>query len=148
MKTMGKKAIDLNIPGGVISRDFSEKADGSQRMVVFFRSLYDAIKQLASNSRFAGKQYTQFEMIHTAGSKRIYGAINRGEMYEIAKGYAGADCSPMPVFLSSDATVICQCKKISAHPIICEYPRMHDDVLMVYLSVYVHVCGCIDTNLK
>jgi len=35
MRTMGKKAIDLNIPGGVMNRDFSEKADGSQRMVFF-----------------------------------------------------------------------------------------------------------------
>ncbi len=72
MRTMGKKAIDLNIPGGVMNRDFSEKADGSQRMVFFFRSLYDAIKQLANNSRFAGKQYTQFEMVHTADRKRKY----------------------------------------------------------------------------
>ncbi len=53
IRTMGKKAVDLNIPGGVMSRDFTDKADGSQRMVFFFRSLYDAIKQLASNSRFA-----------------------------------------------------------------------------------------------
>jgi hypothetical protein len=55
MKTTGKKGIGLNIPGGVMSRDFSEKADGTQRMVFFYRSLYDAIrvKQLASNSRFA-----------------------------------------------------------------------------------------------
>jgi hypothetical protein len=75
---MGTKAVNLNIPGGVMSRDFTEKADGSQRMVFFFRSMYDAIKQLASNSRFAGKQYTQFEMVHTADRKRKYGAINRG----------------------------------------------------------------------
>ena len=121
MRTMGTKAVDLNIPGGVMSRDFTEKADGSQRMIFFYRSLYDAIKQLARNSRFAGKQYTQFEMVHTADRKRKYGAINRGEMYEIAQGYAGADCSPMPVFLSSDTTVIC--KKMGAHPIICECPR-------------------------
>ena len=85
---MGTKAVDLNIPGGVMSRDFTEKADGSQRMVFFFRSMYDVIKQLASNSRFAGKQYTQpeFELVHTADRKRKYGAINRGEMYEIAQG--------------------------------------------------------------
>ena len=51
MKTMGKKAVDLNIPAGVLSRDFTERADGSQRLVFFFRSLYDAIKQLANNSR-------------------------------------------------------------------------------------------------
>jgi hypothetical protein len=120
MRTMGTKAIDLNIPGGVMSRDFTEKADGSQRMVFFFRSLYDAIKQLANNSRFAGKQYTQFELVNTADRKRKYGAINRGEMYEIAQGFAGRDTSPMPVFLSSDTTVIC--KKMGAHPIIRECP--------------------------
>jgi hypothetical protein len=78
MRTIGKKAIDLNIPGGAMSRDFTEKASGSQRMVFFFRSLRNAIKQLASNSRFVGKQNTQFEMVHSADRKRKYGAINRG----------------------------------------------------------------------
>ena len=85
MRTMGKKAIDLNIPGGVMSRDFTEKADGSQRLIFFYRSLYDAIKQLAKNSRNAGKQYTEFELVYTAGNKRKYGAINRGEMYELLR---------------------------------------------------------------
>ena len=118
MRTMGKKAIDLNIPGGVMSRDFTEKADGSQRLIFFYRSLYDAIKQLAKNSRNAGKQYTEFELVYTPGNKRKYGAINRGEMYEVAQARAGPDTSPMPVFLSSDTTVIC--KKMGAHPIICE----------------------------
>ncbi len=55
MKTMGNKAIDLNIPGGVMSRDFTEKADGSQRLIFFFRSIYDAIKQLASNTQLRWK---------------------------------------------------------------------------------------------
>ena len=138
MKTMGKKAVDLNIPAGVMSRDFTERADGSQRLVFFFRSLYDAIKQLANNSRFAGKQYTEFELVHTVGNKRKYGAINRGEMYEIAQGYAGPDTSPMPVFLSSDTTVIC--KKMGAHPIIreCPYTQTH---MLVYVCIcmYPHV---------
>jgi hypothetical protein len=39
MKTTGKKAIGLNIPGGVMSGDFSEKADCSQRMVFSKSSL-------------------------------------------------------------------------------------------------------------
>ncbi len=41
MKTTGpgKRAIGLNIPGGVMSGDFSEKADCSQRMVFFKSSL-------------------------------------------------------------------------------------------------------------
>ena len=120
MKTMGKKAIDLNIPGGVMSRDFTEVTDGSQRLIFFFRSMYDAVKQLASNTRFVGKQYTQFEMAYTVGNKRKYGAINRGTMYENAQERAGNNTSPMPVFLSSDTTVIC--KKMGAHPIISECP--------------------------
>ena len=118
MRSMGKQAIDLNIPGGVISKDFSEKLDGSQRMSFFCRSLHDACKQLANTSRFAGKQYTQFELVHTEDGKRKYGAINRGEMYEVCQGHAGQDTSPMPMFLSSDTTVIC--KKMGAHPIICK----------------------------
>ena len=41
MKTMGKKAVKLNIPAGVMQKDFSEPADGAQRMVFFYRSCYD-----------------------------------------------------------------------------------------------------------
>ena len=33
MRTMGKKAIKLNIPAGVLQKDFSEPADGAQHMV-------------------------------------------------------------------------------------------------------------------
>jgi hypothetical protein len=55
MKTMGKKAIDQNIPGSVLSRKFTEKADGSQRLIFIYPSLYGANKQLAINSRNAGK---------------------------------------------------------------------------------------------
>ena len=79
MRTMAAKAVDLNIPGGVYERDFSEKADGLQRMVFYYRSFYDAIKQLLRNTRFAGKQYTEFDMAQTVGLKRKYGAINRGD---------------------------------------------------------------------
>jgi hypothetical protein len=38
------------------------------------------------------------EMVHTADCRCKYGAINRGEMYEIAQGNAGVYCSPMPEF--------------------------------------------------
>lgn len=93
-------------------------ADGAQRMVFFYRSLYDAVKQLLRSARLAGRQHTQFDKVYSAGQKRKYGAINRGDMYEINQGYAGPDVSPLPVFLSSDATVIC--KKMGAHPIISE----------------------------
>ena len=122
MRTMGRKAVKLNIPGGVLQKDFSEPADGAQRMVFFFRSLYDAVKQLLRSARLAGKQHTGFEKVYSAGQKRKFGEINRGEMYEISQGYAGQDVSPLPVFLSSDATVIC--KKMGAHPIISESTNM------------------------
>ena len=120
MRNMAAKAVDLNIPGGVYERDFSEKADGLQRMVFYYRSFYDAIKQILRNTRFAEKQYTEFDMAQTVGLKRKYGAINRGEMYEICQGIAGCNCSPVPIFLSSDATVIC--KKMGGHPIMCKCP--------------------------
>jgi hypothetical protein len=94
--------------------------------------MYDAIKQLASNTRFAGKQYTEFEMVHTV---RKYGAINQGEMYAMSHTFAGADTSAMPVLLSSDTTVVC--KKMGAHPIICESA--------CYMHVYLYVSVCIDS---
>ncbi len=48
MQTMGRNAVKLNIPGGVLQKDLSEPADHdcAQRMVFFYRSLYDAVKQL------------------------------------------------------------------------------------------------------
>jgi hypothetical protein len=134
MKTMGKKAVRLNIPAGVMHKDFTEPADGCQRMVFFFRSMYDAVKELLRSPRFRGRQYTEFEKVYTAGNKRQYGAINRGTMYEIAQGYAGPDVSPIPVFLSSDTTVIC--KKMGAHPLICEFHTTHCQCM------YVNVCKC------
>jgi hypothetical protein len=137
MRTMGKHAVKLNMPGGVLQKDFSEPADGAQRMIFFYRSLYDAVKQLLRSARLAGRQYTGFERVYSVGHKRKYGAINRGEMYEISQGYAGRDVSPLPVFLSSDATVIC--KKMGAHPIISESTDMclqhmhaHNDKIQAY----------------
>lgn len=122
MRTMGRNAVKLNVPGGVLQKDLSEPADGAQRMVFFYRSLYDAVKQLLRSARLAGKQHTQFEKVYTVGQKRKYGEINRSDMYETCQGYAGPDVSPVPVFLSSDATVIC--KKMGAHPIISESTNM------------------------
>jgi hypothetical protein len=134
---MGKQAVKLNMPGGVLQKDFSEPADGAQRMIFFYRSLYDAVKQLLRSARLAGRQYTGFERVYSVGQKRKLGAINRGEMYEISQGYAGRDVSPLPVFLSSDATVIC--KKMGAHPIISESTDMclqhmhaHNDKIQAY----------------
>ena len=136
MKTMGKKAVRLNIPAGVMHKDFTEPADGCQRMVFFFRSMYDAVKELLRSPRFRGRQYTEFEKVYTAGNKRQYGAINRGTMYEIAQGYAGPDVSPIPVFLSSDTTVIC--KKMGAHPSSVSIIRNIVSVCM-YMYVYIYI---------
>ena len=122
MRTMGRNAVKLNVPGGVLQKDLSEPADGTQRMVFFYRSLYDAVKQLLRSARLAGKQHTQFEKVYSVGQKRKYGEINRSDMYETCQGYAGPDVSPVPVFLSSDATVIC--KTMGAHPIISESTNM------------------------
>jgi hypothetical protein len=102
-------------------------------MVFFYRSLYDAIKQLLRNARFKGRQYTEFEKVYSVGHKRQYGAINRGEMYETCQGLAGRDVSPLPVFLSSDATVIC--KHMGAHPIISEYGIY----ILANTCIYVHI---------
>jgi hypothetical protein len=139
---MGKKAIKFNIPAGVLQKDFSEPADGAQRMVFFYRSLYNAIKQLLRNlnARFKGMQYTEFAKVYSVGHKRQYGAIrvNRGEMYEICQGYAGRDVSPLPVFLSSDATVIC--KHMGAHPVICE--PLAFPCLGINTCIYMHICLC------
>jgi hypothetical protein len=155
MKTMGKKAVKLNIPAGVLQKDFSKPADGAQRMVFFFRSFYDAIKQLLCNARFKGRQYTEFEKVYSVRHKRQYGhygAINRSEMYEICQGHAGRDVSPLPVFLSSDATVIC--KHMGAHPIIsesCIYilanTYTYDLQLFVFARICTYMSVCIRTYM-
>jgi hypothetical protein len=68
MKTMGRKAVKLNITEGVLQNDFSEPADGAQRMVFIYHSIYDAIKQLLRNIRFKGRQPSTYgqaaEYIH------------------------------------------------------------------------------------
>jgi hypothetical protein len=102
-------------------------------MVFFYPSFYNAIKQLLCNARFKGWQYTEFEKVYSVGHKRQYGAINRSEMYETCQGHAGRDVSPLPVFLSSDATVIC--KHMGAYPIIsksCIYIRANT-------YIYIHI---------
>ena len=47
---------------------------------------------------------------------------NTGEVYdrdsELAQLHAGKDVSPVPIILSSDATLLT--KKLGGHPIICE----------------------------
>lgn len=82
------------------------------------RSLYETCKELLRNVRFAGSQYEQAEVMYDGLGKRKLGALNRGEMYESCQSLAGSIVSPVPVFLSSDTTVIC--KKMGGHPIIGE----------------------------
>jgi hypothetical protein len=148
MKTMGKKVVKLNIPAGVLQKDFSKPADGAQRMVFFYRSLYDAIKQLLHNARFKGRQYTEFNKSYSVGHKRQYGAINRGEMYEICQKYAGRDVSPLPVFLSSDATLTpssvsplhCPARAfIHAYTCIYIYVLVYTCIYIPYTYIYVHI---------
>lgn len=120
IRHMVKRAVDEFIPEDVERADFTEKLDGAQTMVFFFRCLYDAIKELLRNARFNGRQYTQAEVVLNAAGRREYSAFNTGRVYEVAQLHCGQDCSPVPIFLSSDGTVIG--KTMSGHPIIGECP--------------------------
>ena len=115
-----KRAVDEFIPEDVERADFTEKLDGAQTMVFYFRCLYDAIKELLRNARFDGRQYTQAEVVVNAAGDRVYSAFNTGSVYEAAQLHCGPNCSPVPIFLSSDGTVIG--KSMAGHPIICECP--------------------------
>jgi hypothetical protein len=72
MKTIRKKAVKLNIPADVLQKDFSKPADGAQRMVFFYRSLYDAIKLLLCNARFKGRQFLYVYIYICTGNVHIY----------------------------------------------------------------------------
>jgi hypothetical protein len=106
VRSLSAKAIKEFVPDGVQSADFTEPLDGSQRLIFYFRCLYDAIKELLRNARFTGRQYTQAVIKLDAVGKRVYSAFNTGEVYEIAQVKAGPNVSPVPVFLSSDATLV------------------------------------------
>ena len=72
---------------------------------------------------FSGSQYTQALAVIKlyANSKHVHSACNTGEVYEIAQVKAGPNVSPVPVFLSSDATLVS--KSMGGHPIISESPN-------------------------
>jgi hypothetical protein len=131
--TLAEHAIDEFIPDGVMKEDFTEALDGSQRLIFFWRCLYDAIKELLRNARFAGKQYTHAEIKYDSTGARVYSAFNTGEVYEVGQMYAGEGVSPVPIFLSSDATLVS--KKLGGHPIMRESP--------IHLSGSLHVLTCI-----
>ena len=118
-------------------------------MVFSFRCLYDAIKELLRNARFDGRQYTQAEVVVNAAGDRVYSAFNTGSVYEAAQLHCGPNCSPVPIFLSSDGTVIG--KSMAGHPIICECPtqppksavHMHDSECPLIYELYL----CISVNI-
>jgi hypothetical protein len=120
MNTLQKYAADEHVPDGLLHEDFTDPSglDGAQRLMFYGRSLYETCKELLRNVRFAGSQYEQAEVMYDGLGKRKLGALNRGEMYESCQSLAGSRVSPVPVFLSSDTTVIC--KKMGGHPIIGE----------------------------
>ena len=117
-RTLSKRAIGEHIPEGVKNANFTETLDGSQRLIFYFRCLYDAIKELLRNASFAGRQYTHAKIKYNSTGGRAYNAFNTGLVYELAQMHAGKDVSPVPIFLSSDATLLT--KKLGGHPIICE----------------------------
>jgi hypothetical protein len=118
IRTFSKKAVNHYVPDGIQREDFTQPLDGSQRLVFYFRCLYDAIKELLRNVRFNGRQYTQAEVKFTPLGRRVYTSINTGKVLEVAQLHAGPDVAPVVVLLSSDATLVS--KKTGGHPILCE----------------------------
>ena len=75
------------------------------------------------NIRFAGQQYEHAEVKFKSSGARAYSAVNTVEVYEVGQMHAGEGVSPVPVFLSSDATLLS--KKLGGHLILCESARSH-----------------------
>lgn len=119
IRSLSRKAVKEYLPLGVQSADFTQKLDGPQKIIFYYRDLYDAAKELLKNPKFAGKQYTEAEIRINAQGLREFSAFNTGKVFEAAQVYAGDKVSPIPIFLSSDATLIG--KRGGAHPIISEY---------------------------
>ena len=119
IRTCSKKAVNHYVPDGIQHEDFTEPLDGSQRLVFYFLCLYDAIKELLRNMRFADRQYTQAEVRFTPMGRRVYADINSGKVFEVAQIHAGPGVSPVVVLLSSDATLVS--KKTGGHPILSEF---------------------------
>ncbi len=99
---MGRNAVKLNIPGGVLQKDLSEHANGAQRMVFFCRSLFDAVKQLVRSARLPGKQHTGFEKVYSAGQKRSMEQSTAVKRSKSARGTQGQMC---PHFQCSSAAM-------------------------------------------
>ena len=119
IRTLSKAAEKAYLPSGVQSANFTEKQDGAQKIIFYYRDLYEAAKELLKNPKFAGKQYTEAEIIINSAGLREFGAFNTARAFEAAQVYCGEGVSPISIFLSSDATLIG--KRGGAHPIISEF---------------------------
>ena len=62
--SLSRKAVKEYLPLGVQSADFTQKLDGPQKVIFYYRDLYDAAKELLKNPKFAGKQYTAYISLH------------------------------------------------------------------------------------
>jgi hypothetical protein len=147
MRTFSRAVVDEYVPEGVQRADFTEPLDGCQRLIFFFRSLYDAIKELLKNSRFNGRQYTQAEVKFHPNGLRAYNTANSGKVFEAAQITAGPGVSPVLVLLSSDSTLVS--KQMGGHPILGEYKiqgfvGVADEKLLstktYVLHVYARIC--------
>ena len=118
IRTLSKAAEKAYLPSGVQSANFTEKQDGAQKIIFYYRDLYEAAKELLKNPKFAGKQYTEAEIIINSAGLREFGAFT-ARAFEAAQVYCGEGVSPISIFLSSDATLIG--KRGGAHPIISEF---------------------------
>ena len=162
MCPFSKAVINEYVPEGVQRVDFTEPLDGCQRLIFFFRSLYDAIKELLKNARFSGRQYTQADVKFHPDGLRAYNTINSGKVFEAAQITAGPGVSPVLLLVSSDSTLVS--KSMGGHPILGEYIFLGfvgraDEKIAKYkivriacictysigICMYVHVYACICT---
>ena len=83
------------LPSGVKSADFTKKQDGTQKLIFYYRDLYEAAKELLKNPKFAGKQYHEAEININAEGLREFSAFNTGRAFEAAQVYCGEGVSPI-----------------------------------------------------
>ena len=109
IRTLTERVVKEYAQEGVKSADFTEDMDGDQRIVFYYRDLFTCVINLLQHPRFKARQYTKFRLVRDAQGHRVYGAFNTGDWYRVAQITAGNSApdkrvSPVPVFLSSDAT--------------------------------------------
>ena len=96
IRTLSKQAERAYLPSGVKSADFTEKQGGAQKLIFYYRDLYEAAKELLKNPKFAGKQYTEAEININAEGVREFSAFNTGRAFEAAQVF----CEECPQFQS------------------------------------------------